>query len=1012
MSSKLRRFILPVVILVVVLVGLRTCVMLLYFMGDNFYAGVGDVGASELAKYTDATQSADRTPRWSSDGQTIVVNISDYIYAVSADGDEFWRIPKKTSADRKYGEYSPSLSPDGRVAYRLYLEEDSIGFFELITDDEGNYIESAKLDGSDVKRVAYTGKLPSNPVFSPDGSRIAFKTLEHERIPGELGSRPVILWKTMAPDGSDKRILKSPGRFDRVEWSNYSRRVAYVEESEDGSGYTVSSVRWDGTDERTVAEVSKSDAYRRITRPTWSPTDNRIYFAVKDEVVGTPFVDAVKLYSVASDGSGMRLIADLGETSINSGPHLSPDGSEFLFVNERGVYVMNKDGTNLRNLTSSHDFTNDRIFISYSDYALISPYYAYYALWSPDSSRIAVFYLGYYPIIDDRVVALLTMARDGSDTRALIVHEDGMFRSGNGELLQPEEDPAGAQGRSGDAYPCSYEVSCEPRDVSGLTMLNPQVSGAAFEYDFPDAEELLEKGMHAAGASPTHIAARAAARKGSVRCTWRNVVRTADQRDEAVRFWLSIDEDDTLPSPSDLESTFESYIVQMDPRVRDEMRVNFKTLAHGGISADALFLTCYVDYDMREYILGAGPSVVTVAYDQMAQSRSYDLYKRSHTAGKYGDDALLSASEFAAEQSEIVSQTESDMRRAVEDRESVVFLAPMGAHNAIAIEVWQAVAQWDLQQVDGAVNAVRYGTDAQDVEHVQVLSSLKSRVVTAAAGDSFAGKRIGNVSGLTGYYRGIGAYGNIGPFGTGAAVGGASENLFTPAQPPLPYGQRPSTGTDTPTPTPTATSTSTPTPTATPTPTPTPAPEMEPTDTPTPTPTNTPTSTPTETPTATATDIPELDPTDTPTATPTSTATPELEPTDTPTPTPTETPTEVSEPEPEPTDTPTPTPTDTPTATATPTPTPTSTPTVTATPTETPTPELEPTDTPTPTATPTPTSTPTITPTATPTETPTATATPESDDDQGGGAVSGQARRLRHIDSTPDGLHIVSMILL
>ena len=139
------------------------------------------------------------------------------------------------------------------------------------------------------------------------------------------------------------------------------------------------------------------------------------------------------------------------------------------------------------------------------------------------------------------------------------------------------------------------------------------------------------------------------------------------------------------------------------------------------------------------------------------------------------------------------------------------------------------------------------------------------------------------------------------------------------------------------------------------------------TDTPTPTltATVTPTSTPTNTPTPTATNTP------TPTATPTATETLELKPADTPTPTPTDTPT----------------------------PTHTSTPTPTDTPTETPTPELEPTDTPTPTPTPTNTSTP--------------TATPESDDGQGGGgAVSGQARRFRHIDSTPDGLHTIRMLLL
>ena len=123
-----------------------------------------------------------------------------------------------------------------------------------------------------------------------------------------------------------------------------------------------------------------------------------------------------------------------------------------------------------------------------------------------------------------------------------------------------------------------------------------------------------------------------------------------------------------------------------------------------------------------------------------------------------------------------------------------------------------------------------------------------------------------------------------------------------------------------------------------------------------------------------------------------STITPTPTATNTPTPTATETL------KLKPTDTPTPTPTDTPTSTPTPTPTDTETPTEVS--------EPEPTDTPTPTPTNT------LTPTATPTPSP--TATPESDDDGqgGGGAVSGQARRLRHIDSTPDGLHIVRMLLL
>ena len=40
----------------------------------------------------------------------------------------------------------------------------------------------------------------------------------------------------------------------------------------------------------------------------------------------------------------------------------------------------------------------------------------------------------------------------------------------------------------------------------------------------------------------------------------------------------------------------------------------------------------------------------------------------------------------------------------------MVFLAPMGAHNAIAIEAWQVIDHWSVETVDGTVNAVRYGT--------------------------------------------------------------------------------------------------------------------------------------------------------------------------------------------------------------------------------------------------------------------------------------------------------------
>ena len=51
-------------------------------------------------------------------------------------------------------------------------------------------------------------------------------------------------------------------------------------------------------------------------------------------------------------------------------------------------------------------------------------------------------------------------------------------------------------------------------------------------------EDVLEQGLHLAGASPLHQAFRGTASVGSVRCEWRGVARTLAQRESAIRFRL------------------------------------------------------------------------------------------------------------------------------------------------------------------------------------------------------------------------------------------------------------------------------------------------------------------------------------------------------------------------------------------------------------------------------------------------------------------------------------------
>ena len=328
--------------------------------------------------------------------------------------------------------------------------------------------------------------------------------------------------------------------------------------------------------------------------------------------------------------------------------------------------------------------------------------------------------------------------------------------------------------------------ACAPRDVSGFDLFSGSSrSGVAHSFT-PTAtvEEVLQNGLRQAGASPVHIAILGTADANSVRCDWRGIARTAAQREEAIRFWLGLDKDDDIPDSSFLEALFTVTLETIEPMFLATAKANFMAIVEGGLSEEYLFLTCHADYAASEYLLGAGPispNKLSVAYDRMGEARSYELYREEHGNGSFGDEPLMKEGEYLSTLDAIVADAELSLREMIGGRESVVFLAPMGAHNAIAVEVWQVVDQWDLQTAeDGTVNAVRYGALEGDPEQTQTLANLKSRVTTATMPSptpEAMPTRIPNADGLTQYYQDVGAYGDITP-------NDGQTMTFTPAQEP------------------------------------------------------------------------------------------------------------------------------------------------------------------------------------------------------------------------------------
>ena len=327
------------------------------------------------------------------------------------------------------------------------------------------------------------------------------------------------------------------------------------------------------------------------------------------------------------------------------------------------------------------------------------------------------------------------------------------------------------------------------RDVSGIYLFSGRSSGgvtySADSTGEPTLEEILEAGLRLAGASPVHIAFRGTASASTVRCDWRGIARTPTQRERAIRFWLGLEPGAAVPDATYVETLFTVTLATLNPRFRETSKSNFLAIARGGLSAEYLFLACYVDYAISEHLLGSGASTLTVAYDRMGDAHSYELYLREHSDGSYGDEPLIPRGVYESSLLEMVIEAERSLSERIGGYESVVFLAPMGAHHAIAVEAWQAVAQWDLQMgEDGTLNAVRYGTPEYDPEYSQTLASLSSRITTATTATSTATsttatlpERIPDTGGLEQYYRDIGAYDDITP-GDGSAA------TFTPAQPP------------------------------------------------------------------------------------------------------------------------------------------------------------------------------------------------------------------------------------
>ena len=249
----------------------------------------------------------------------------------------------------------------------------------------------------------------------------------HQTFPGSNGPLVFGVGATLVTanaDGSSRKTVVAAGSGTSAyepAWSADGTKIAFA--NKQGGTGGIMYVNADGTGlTRVTSDV-------RDGEPTWSPDGTKLAFI---------HVSAGRRRLVTSnlDGTGLTVVTATLERDADD-PEWSPDGSRLTFSDFADIYVVNTDGTNLRNLTSGPT----------------EPARSDHPSWSPDGTRIAYVYAS----------SIKAVAPDSTGTTTLVGNLGEVWElsySPDGQKLAFANDARG---------PLQEELFVVNADGSGLT---------------------------------------------------------------------------------------------------------------------------------------------------------------------------------------------------------------------------------------------------------------------------------------------------------------------------------------------------------------------------------------------------------------------------------------------------------------------------------------------------------------------------------------------------------------
>jgi WD40-like Beta Propeller Repeat len=248
-----------------------------------------------------------------------------------------------------------------------------------------------------------------------------------QTFPGENGPLLFGVGATLVTanaDGTDRKTVFAPTSGTSAyepAWSADGTKIAFANKQGGTGGIMI--VKADGTGLTRVTNTVTDG------EPTWSPDGTKLAFIHVS-------AGRRRLVTANLDGTGLTVITSTLERDADD-PEWSPDGSRLTFSDFADIYVVNADGSNLRNLTNGPT----------------EPARSDHPSWSPDGTRIAYAYAS----------SIKAVAPDGTGTTTLVANLGEVWElsySPDGQKLAIANDARG---------PLQEELFVVNADGSGLT---------------------------------------------------------------------------------------------------------------------------------------------------------------------------------------------------------------------------------------------------------------------------------------------------------------------------------------------------------------------------------------------------------------------------------------------------------------------------------------------------------------------------------------------------------------